>query len=196
SQVAWGEKGTTEAAAATGTTVTVSGTLPSYTLKTADAGKVLAVSVQAKNGADVDGNTLTATTEPGAPGNNTGGGNGGAIVNETAAPEISDLQITGTLSVGEALSGTYVFNPLTGNPEDKSRVAWGGKGTTEAAAATGTVVTTAGMLPSYTITAADTGKVLAVSVQAKNGVGVNGNTLTVTTEPGAPGNNTGGGNNG
>ncbi|HAT3810721.1 TPA: hypothetical protein I8608_003622 [Morganella morganii] len=196
SRVAWGGKGTTESAAATGTVVTTAGTLPSYTLKAADAGKVLAVSVQAKNGAGVNGNTLTATTEPGAPGNNTGGDNGGAIVNETAAPEISDLQITGTLAVGESLSGTYVFNPLTGNPEDNSRVAWGGKGTTESAAATGTVVTTAGTLPSYTLKAADAGKVLAVSVQAKNGAGVNGNTLTATTEPGAPGNNTGGGNGG
>ncbi|HED3891823.1 TPA: inverse autotransporter beta domain-containing protein [Morganella morganii] len=196
SLVAWGDKGTTEAAVASGTVVTTSGMLPSYTLKAADAGKVLAVSVRAKNGAGVDGNTLTATTEPGAPGNNSGGGNNGAIVNETSAPEISDLQITGTLAVGKALSGTYVFNPLTGNPEDNSRVAWGEKGTTETAVTSGTTVTVSGTLPSYTLKAADAGKVLAVSVLAKNGADVVGNTLTATTEPGTTGNNTGGGNGG
>ena len=196
SLVAWGDKGTTEAAVAGGTVVTTSGMLPSYTLQAADAGKVLAVSVLAKNGAGVGGNTLTATTEPGAPGNNTGGGNNGSIINDAAEPEIRDLKITGTLLVGEALSGTYVFNPLTGNTEDNSLVAWGEKGTTEAAASTGTMVTVSGTLPSYTLKTTDTGKVMAVSVLAKNGADVEGNTLTVTTEPGTAGNNTTGGNNG
>jgi hypothetical protein len=193
SRYQWGDEGQT-APLNDAAVITVSGTVPAYTLVSSDAGKVKELSVQARNELDITGNTLTVNTRPGTAGNNTGGGNSGAIVNETAAPEISDLQITGTLAVGEALSGTYVFNPLTGNPEDKSLVVWGGKGTTDPA--TGTAVTTSQILPPYTLTAADAGKVLAVSVQAKNGAGVNGNTLTATTEPGTQGNNTSGGNGG
>ncbi|HGY2267880.1 TPA: inverse autotransporter beta domain-containing protein [Morganella morganii] len=193
SRYQWGDEGQT-ASLNDAAVITASGTVPAYTLVSSDAGKVKELSVQARNELDITGNTLTVNTRPGAPGNNTGGGNGGAIVNETAAPEISDLKISGTLSVGESLNGTYVFNPQTGNPEDKSLVSWGEKGTTDAT--TGTTVTASQILPPYTLTAADAGKVLAVSVQAKNGAGVNGNTLTTTTEPGALGNNTGGGNGG
>ncbi|EBX3952496.1 hypothetical protein DRV38_25625, partial [Salmonella enterica subsp. enterica serovar Offa] len=96
-----------------------------------------------------------------------------------------------------SLSGTYVFNPLTGNPEDNSQVAWGEKGTTETRVASGTVVTSSGMLSSYTLKTADAGKVMAVSVLAKNGADVEGNTLTVTTDASAAkGNNTNGGSDG
>lgn len=194
SRYQWGDEGQT-ASLNDAAVITVSGTVPAYTLVSSDAGKVKELSVQARNELDITGNTLTVNTRPGTAGNNTGGGNGGAIINEAAAPEISDLKITGTLSVGESLGGTYAFNPLTGNPEDKSLVAWGEKGTTDPA--TGTAVTTSQILPPYTLTAADAGKVLAVSVLAKNGAGVDGNTQTVTTDASAAeGNNTNGGSDG
>ncbi|MEM8325497.1 inverse autotransporter beta domain-containing protein, partial [Morganella morganii] len=97
SRYQWGDDGQT-APLNDAAVITVSGTVPAYTLVSSDAGKVKELSVQARNELDITGNTLTVNTRPGTAGNNTGGGNGGAIVNETAAPEISDLKITGTLS--------------------------------------------------------------------------------------------------
>ncbi|WP_193771875.1 hypothetical protein, partial [Obesumbacterium proteus] len=105
--------------------------VPSYTLQSSDAGQVLEMSVRAKNAAKVYGNTATVTTAQNGGGNNTeGGGDGGTIVDETAEPSISTVAISGKLSVGEALSGSYTFVPNTGNPTDASEYQWGVKGTT------------------------------------------------------------------
>ncbi|MEB7892092.1 hypothetical protein NGK36_23055, partial [Hafnia alvei] len=77
-----------------------SGVVPSYTLQSSDAGQVLEMSVRAKNGANVYGNSTTVTTAQTGGGNNTeGGGDGGAIVDETAAPSISNVAISGKLAV-------------------------------------------------------------------------------------------------
>ncbi|MDN6073169.1 MAG: inverse autotransporter beta domain-containing protein, partial [Enterobacterales bacterium] len=112
----WGNKGQTAGLNGAETIVT-SGSVPSYTLIASDVGQVKELSVQARNGLDTLGNTLTVTTAPGDNGNNTeGGGEGGAIVDETAAPSISDVTMSGKLSLGEALSGSYTFVPHTGNP--------------------------------------------------------------------------------
>ncbi|WP_224060419.1 inverse autotransporter beta domain-containing protein [Providencia alcalifaciens] len=198
SVVMWGDNGTTvaELDANNGTPVT-NGTLPTYTLVTADVGKVKAVSVRAKNGAGVVGNTETVTTAPGSDGNHTDGGNNGGITDETGAPKVSNVAISGKLNVGQVLSGSYTFDAQTGNPTDASVAMWGDNGTTvaELDAGNGTVVTD-GNLPTYTLVTADVGKVKAVSVRAKNGAGVVGNTETVTTAPGSDGNHTDGGNNG
>ncbi|MEB7892101.1 hypothetical protein NGK36_23125, partial [Hafnia alvei] len=51
-------------------------------------------------------------------------------MDETAAPSISNVAISGKLAVGEALSGSYTFEPHTGNPKDSSEYQWGLEGTT------------------------------------------------------------------
>ncbi|HHR5883615.1 TPA: hypothetical protein ACS7XF_003620, partial [Providencia alcalifaciens] len=134
-----------------------------------DVGKVKAVSVRAKNGAGVVGNTETVTTAPGSDGNHTDGGNNGGITDEVGAPKVSNVAISGKLNVGEVLSGSYVFAAQTGNPADASVAVWGDNGTTvaELDANNGTPVTN-GTLPTYTLVTADVGKVKAVSVRAKN----------------------------
>ncbi|KKI41631.1 hypothetical protein, partial [Hafnia alvei] len=77
------------------------------TIDSSDVGQVLEMSVRAKNGADVYGNSATVDTAQTGGGNNTeGGGEEGAIVDETVAPTISNVAISGKLAVGEALSGS------------------------------------------------------------------------------------------
>ncbi|WP_199155917.1 hypothetical protein, partial [Chromobacterium sp. ASV23] len=56
STFAWGEKGKTDAAK--GEVIAQSGVVPAHTIVAADAGKVLEVGVQAKNGANAVGNTV------------------------------------------------------------------------------------------------------------------------------------------
>ncbi|MEZ2693706.1 inverse autotransporter beta domain-containing protein, partial [Hafnia alvei] len=126
----WGNEGQTTDLTGTETVIT-SGTVPSYTLVANDVGQVKELSVQARNGLQTLGNTLTVTTAPNDAGNNTeGGGEGGVIVDEHAAPSIDNVTIGGKLSVGEQLSGRYTFAANTGNPTDTSEYQWGGEGTT------------------------------------------------------------------
>ncbi|TBL69760.1 adhesion domain-containing protein, partial [Hafnia alvei] len=197
SKYQWGVEGTTANVVdnGNGSAINQSGVVPSYTVKSSDAGQVLEVSVLAKNGAGVIGNTETVTTVPDSTGNNTtGGGNGGTITNETVAPEINNLSISGELTVGSVLAGSYTFDPRTGNPADASLAQWGSKSSTAGTVASQGKLTSNGTLPSYLINKTDAGKVLEVSVLAKNGAGVTGNTLTTDTS--MTGNKLEGGNNG
>ncbi|HHR6446007.1 TPA: inverse autotransporter beta domain-containing protein [Providencia alcalifaciens] len=176
-------------------TVETSGIIPGYILVKDDVGKIKMLTVKAINGLNTEGNTETVTTAPGSDGNHTDGGNNGGIVDEAGVPKVSNVAISGKLNVGQVLSGSYVFAAQTGNPTDASVAVWGDNGTTvaELDANNGTKVTN-GTLPTYTLVAADIGKVKAVSVRAKNGAGVVGNTITVTTVPSSNGNNTNSGN--
>ena len=201
SEYKWGEKDTTASVvdSGSGKTIGQSGVVPSYTLQSSDAGQVLEVSVRAKNGANVYGNSATVNTAQTGGGNNTeGGGNGGAIVDESVAPSISTVAISGKLAVGEALSGSYVFEPNTGNPKDSSEYQWGLKGKTASVvnSGSGIAISQSGVVPSYTLQSSDAGQVLEMSVRAKNGAKVYGNTTTVTTAQNGGGNNTEGGGNG
>ena len=194
----WGNKGQTTGLNSAETIVT-SGSVPSYTLVTSDVGQVKELSVQARNGVETLGNTLTVTTVPGDSGNNTeGGGDGGTIVDEAAAPSISTVTISGKLSVGESLSGSYTFAANTGNPTDVSEYQWGEKGTTASVvnSGSGKAIGQSGIVPSYTLQSSDAGQVLEMSVRAKNGANVYGNTATVTTAQNGGGNNTEGGGDG
>ncbi len=198
STYAWGEKGTTAAGVSGGSSIVVSGSVPTYSIVQTDAGKVMEVSVQAKNNAapPVTGNTLTVSSTPGEDGNNTDGGDdNGAVVDPTAAPVISLLAVTGTLEVGQQLNATYTWDANGGEPTDRSTYVWGEKGTTAAGVSGGGTIATSGTVPTYSIVQTDTGKVMEVSVQAKNAetTPVTGNTLTVSSTPGENGNNTGGG---
>ncbi|MFQ2218885.1 inverse autotransporter beta domain-containing protein [Aeromonas enteropelogenes] len=100
-------------------------------------------------------------------------------------PKVSNLRMAGTLEVGKTLSATYTFDANGSNANDQSTYAWGNQGQTAASAASGQVVVTSGVVPSYTLSAADVGEVKEVSVQAKNGLAVTGNTVTVDSKGGA-----------
>ncbi|NLS52097.1 inverse autotransporter beta domain-containing protein, partial [Hafnia alvei] len=194
----WGNKGQTTGLNGAETIVT-SGSVPGYTLVASDVGQVKELSVQARNGVETLGNTLTVTTAPGDNGNNTeGGGEGGVIVDETVAPTISNVAISGKLAVGEALSGSYTFAANTGNSTDTSEYQWGAKGSTANAVENGNgkAISQSGVVPSYTIDSSDAGQVLEVSVRAKNAADVYGNSATVTTAQTGGGNNTEGGGEG
>ncbi|MEB7892017.1 hypothetical protein NGK36_22475, partial [Hafnia alvei] len=112
-----------------------------------------------------------------------GGGDGGAIVDETAAPSISNVAISGKLAVGEALSGSYTFEPNTGNTTDASEYLWGEKGSTaeKVASGKGDRISQSGVVPNYIIADSDAGQVLEMSIQAKNALNVKGNLITKTT---------------
>ncbi|KKI41023.1 hypothetical protein XK97_21385, partial [Obesumbacterium proteus] len=195
SEYQWGVEGTTASVVdnGNGKAIGQSGVVPSYTLQNSDAGQVLEMSVRAKNGANVYGNSATVTTAQSGGGNNTeGGGEGGTIVDETAAPSISNVVMSGKLSAGEALSGSYTFVPNTGNTTDASEYQWGLEGTTASVVdnGSGKTIGQSGVVPSYILQSSDAGQVLEMSVRAKNGANVYGNSATITTAQIGGGNNT------
>ncbi len=196
SEYQWGVKGSTADVVANGSAISQSGVIPSYTIDGSNAGQVLEVSVRAKNGADVYGNSATVDTAQIGGGNNTEGGDGnGNITDEQAAPSISNVAMSGKLNVGEALSGSYTFAANTGNATDTSEYQWGVKGSTADVVANGngSAISQSGVIPSYTINSSNAGQVLEVSVRAKNGADVYGNSATVDTAQIGGGNNTEGG---
>ncbi|MFI8383865.1 hypothetical protein ACIGDK_16725, partial [Pseudomonas sp. NPDC079069] len=177
----WGQAGTATGVTSSTTAVSTTGVVPAYTIKDTDAGKVLEVSVRAKNKAAVIGNTLTATTAN-STGTVTDGGTGGVVIDTNAAPAISGLAISGKLNVGETLSASYVFDSMTGVEGDASTYVWGQTGTATGVINSTDVVTQSGKVPEYTIKKTDAGKVLEVSVRAKNKAGVTGNIATATVK--------------
>ncbi|MFH7527855.1 hypothetical protein AB2J22_21330 [Aeromonas sp. A5] len=113
-------------------------------------------------------------------------------VDATATPIISALAMVGTLQLNQNLSATYVFNPNGGDLNDKSTYQWGRVGdNTQTTVAGGTSVATSQVVDDYTLTNADIGEVIELSVQAKNGAGTTGNIETVTSA-GLTGGGTGG----
>ncbi|WP_343884040.1 inverse autotransporter beta domain-containing protein, partial [Morganella psychrotolerans] len=136
SRYQWGNEGKTSSLNQSETVIT-SGSIPGYILVKEDIGKIKSLSLQARNALNTAGNTETVTTVPGSTGNGTDGGNNGSITDETGAPAISQVAISGTLSVGQTLRGSYTFDAQTGNPQDSSVAAWGERGSTEAAVSGG-----------------------------------------------------------
>lgn len=194
SQFAWGEEGTTASLADNGQTVSSSGVVPSRSLGSNDVGKILELSVRARNAADVKGNIVTLTTADKDNGLN--GSDAGTVIDPAAAPKINDLSLSGSLVVGSALRGTYKFDANKGDRSDKSLYFWGIKGQTEnQVGSSGIAVVTSGILPDETITQQYAGQVLEVSVMPKNGLGVKGTVVKMSTDA-ASGNNFQGGDNG
>ena len=122
----WGSKGATAGQVATdGKTVGTSGQVGDYTLTTNDAGKVIELAVEAKNGQGTTGNVVTlATDASSASGNATTGGNGaggvtGALAKPALSPDASALKAksTGSLSltvnVTDVLGQRAVNQPVT-----------------------------------------------------------------------------------
>jgi hypothetical protein len=140
----------------------------SYLLAADDVGKVLTFEVTAKNGLNVPGNkdSMTTATALGVSGGGTTPP--GSIIDAAAAPIVSVTNITGTLQVGQTLTGVYGFNANGGNAIDASTMQWlnGGHNDTDT---------------SYLLAADDVGKVLTFEVTAKNGLNVSGNKDSMTT---------------
>lgn len=90
--------------------------------------------------------------------------------------------MVGTLRLNQNLSATYVFNPNGGDINDQSTFKWGHVGdNTHTTVAGGASVAATQVVDDYTLTVADIGEVIELSVQAKNGIGTTGNTETVTS---------------
>ena len=155
-----------------------------YTLTALDTGKVLTFSVTPKTIVGTTG-LIESVTTANAPGVSGGGTTPpGSVTNPAAKPEVSNLNITGTLEVGQQLVGSYVFADNDGNSgndseNDASALLWEGG-------------TAGNQTASYPLTSADIGKIIAFNVTAKNVNGITGNTERVTTAE-APGVGGGGG---
>ena len=198
SYYAWGEKGTTASAVSNGKPVSESGKIPGYTIQPSDVSKILELSLLPRNSVNVSGKIITVDTSMSKEQGNEsdGGSNGGQIIDVTAPPSVSNLTMGGSLSVGGSVTAGYTFNPGTGSPKDASRYLWGESGTTASGVdSTTQAVTKSGEVPPYVVQATDTGKVLEVSVKARNDRSVEGNKATQRATDG--GNNfTDGGNGG
>ncbi|MGL6006451.1 hypothetical protein [Aeromonas sobria] len=164
SRYQWGKDGSS-IGLANAKEVTKQGEVGNYTIVSTDAGSVVELTVQAKNGLSVEGNKETVKA---------GGGNKVPHIK----PSISGLNITGTLEVGKALSGRYTFAHNGGNQSDKSRYQWGKDGSS-IGLANAKEVTKQGEVGNYTIVSTDVGTVVELTVQAKNGLSVEGNKETV-----------------
>lgn len=130
--------------------------------------------------------TITNLQTAGASGGNA---SGGITTDNTAAPIVTALTITGTLQVGQNITANYTFDANGGEPTDKSLYAWGQTGTTAAAAPSGSAITTSGQVPAYTLQPSDAGSIMEVSVQPKNNANVTGTVVTAdsTAMAGYPG---------
>lgn len=143
-----------------------------YLLTAVDTGKVLTFSVTAMTSAGTLGNVASITTAS-ATGVSGGGTNPpGSITAPQYVPSVSNLDISGTLEVGQVLTGSYEFadndthNDATNNA---SLLSWSGGGTVGDAD------------QNYQLTSADTGRVLTFSVIPKNTAGVEGLVKHIST---------------
>ncbi|MCB5304097.1 adhesion domain-containing protein [Yersinia bercovieri] len=195
STFSWGYKGETAQKVANGTMIGSTGYVTPRLLVSADIGHVMELSVQAKNGLGIIGNTLTLASDSEDPRNSTEEGDGEGRVGDPFSPLVSNLALTGVLDVAQILQASYSFSAGQGGSGDKSTFAWGQKGSTATQAPQGQTVTTSGKPTGYTIVKADAGKVLEISVQAKNSQNKIGNIQTLATDASAEeGNKTTGGN--
>lgn len=139
----------------------------------------LRVTPVSQTGDPLEGKVLLLSDLKGA---GVGGGddNGNVLPDGEAKPFVSNLNIAGAVAVGNSLTASYRFNANGGDLTDSSTYAWGIKGSS--AAGVGSVATTNGTVPGFGITLDHAGEVLEVSVQAKNGASMTGNTLTVGTD--------------
>ncbi|MFQ1931677.1 hypothetical protein ACK34T_19445 [Aeromonas veronii] len=153
----------------------------SVTLPPESVGKtvILSVTPVSQTGDPLEGKVLVLTSlkDAGAGG---GDDTGNVLPDGDAKPFVGNLNIAGELAVGNSLNASYQFNANGGDLTDSSTYAWGIKGTS--AANVGSDATANGAVPGFAITLDHAGEVVEVSVQAKNGAGVTGNTLTVGTD--------------
>ncbi|HCM9500280.1 TPA: inverse autotransporter beta domain-containing protein, partial [Enterobacter asburiae] len=199
SRYAWGEKGSTAERVSEGKRISTSGEIPGYVVTSADAGKFIELSLLPANTLSLTGKILTVDTSMSKDqGNDASDGADGLVIDPTAAPSVSSVVLKGKLLLGEKLSGTYVFSPGTGDRTDRSAYAWGTKGMTSSAVnGSGEIISQQGVIPERPLVQDDAGKIIELSVQARNGKNIKGNTVTVDTSMSeAQGNQSTDGNNG
>ncbi|MFS6817793.1 hypothetical protein WDM02_26485, partial [Citrobacter meridianamericanus] len=144
-------------------------TAMTYAIVAADTGNILTFTVTPKNGKDVTGTPVSVNTKDAAGVSGGGGNNPGEIINPGAVPLAENLDIAGTLEVGQALTGSYTFNPNGGDTTDTSTVLWSDGGQSG--------VTT----KTYSLNGSDVGKILTFTVTPKNGKNVTGTPVSVNT---------------
>lgn len=103
------------------------------------------------------------------------------VIDQEQVPQISDLQLAGKLELGQVLTATYRFDALGGDREDHSTYLWGTQGKTAAGVVDGQRVVESGHVPGMTLSAERVGEIIELSLMAKNGLAVAGNTLTIDT---------------
>ncbi|MEQ8525227.1 BspA family leucine-rich repeat surface protein [Gracilimonas sp.] len=133
-------------------------TAVTYTLVAEDAGQVIVFEVTPSNG------TETGMPTPSNPVGPIGGSGGGGGNNP---PTVSNVSISGTLEVGETLTGSYDYDDLDSDPESGSVFTWyrsDDSGGTNKTAIGGADATT------YTLVSADEGKHMSFSVIPSDGV--------------------------
>ncbi|MDZ5731141.1 inverse autotransporter beta domain-containing protein (plasmid) [Enterobacter sp. D2] len=109
---------------------------------------------------------------------------------QPAAPSAVDLRLSGQLSVGSTLTGSYRFvqsqtvenaSRNIAKAEDASRYAWGEKGSTAERVSLGKRISKSGEIDGYVVTAADAGKFIELSLLPANTISLTGKILTVDT---------------
>ncbi|MGL5345468.1 MAG: hypothetical protein ACRC9O_13015 [Plesiomonas sp.] len=104
------------------------------------------------------------------------------VFNTSAIPSISNLVMSGLLQLGQVIEATYLFESHGGDNRDKSTYQWGSLGKTAAGVSTGMAVTNSQVVDGYQLTLDDVGKVLELTVEAKNGAGMVGNKITIDSK--------------
>lgn len=138
-----------------------SGAVQGYRIQSADAGSVIRLEIQARDGANRVGNTISTET--------------GIIASN--APTVDSVSITAPtiIRTGDILKGQYRFKAGS-NATDKSTYTWKGFNTTQLA-----TVTTSGQVDDYKVLPADVGYVVTLTVNAIDGADVTGNSASATT---------------
>ncbi|HCM9500250.1 TPA: hypothetical protein N5O02_004405, partial [Enterobacter asburiae] len=164
------------------------GTVPDRPVTTADAGNVIELSVQARNGLGVTGNTLTDNTQSNGGQGNITDGNNGQAVDANAVPKINNLTVVqaADLQPGSIIRATYDFDANNGDPQDISTFVWSNPnllpGSTASEAPQGQTIVNSGTVPDRLLTANDNGQVVEVSVSPRNGRNTRGTTVTAKTK--------------
>ncbi|MEG1247742.1 MAG: invasin domain 3-containing protein [Citrobacter sp.] len=157
-------------------------TTTTYSLNGSDVGKVLTFTVTPKNGKDVTGTPVSINTKDAAGVSGGDSNNPGGVIDPAARPSADNLNITGILEVGQALTGSYTFNPNGGDATDKSTFNWSGAGSAVSQTA-------------YGIVAGDVGRILVFTVTPKNGKDVTGAPVSISTKDAAGTGGSGSGEN-
>lgn len=148
-------------------------TTTTYSLNGSDVGHILTFTVTPVNGKNVTGTPVSINTKDAAGVSGGDSNNPGGVIDPAAKPSVMADDITGTLEVGQTLTGQYTFNANGGDATDKSTFNWTDGGQSGITAKT------------YSLNASDVGKVLTFSVTAVNGAGVTGNTASINTRDAA-----------
>ncbi|MDC9589472.1 DUF823 domain-containing adhesin, partial [Xenorhabdus sp. XENO-10] len=154
-----------------------SGAIPSYTLGINDTGRLLEIIITPKNGLGETGTDAVINTSQ----DHTliGGTADGAIIDPNRGPIIEGLTINGTLEMGKALTGSYIFKQNDKDDVDNSMFLWGIKypDSDDPTASTSPEkrisdlvddpdhhIKTSGTVPSYNLKPEDSGRIIQLAM--------------------------------